>query len=159
MSAAGKVLVLGLGNRLLSDDGVGPHVVDALRARGLEANARVALQDGGTFGLALLPDIQDAAALIVVDAAMFGGAPGEMRVFEGEAMDAQLAGAKSTVHEVSLSDLIDAAKFSGTLPERRALVGIAPQMTEWGLAPTPEIAATMPAACAAVETLVARWAS
>lgn len=159
MSADGKVLVLGLGNRLLSDDGIGVHVVEALHERGLggENDSAVLLQDGGTFGLSLLPDIEDASALIVVDAAMFGGAPGELRVFEGEAMDAQLSSAKSSVHEVALSDLIGAAKFTGRLPERRALVGIAPRTTEWGLAPTTEIAAALPAACAAIEALVERW--
>lgn len=159
MASSDTILVLGLGNTLLSDDGVGLHVLDALRQRGLELGegARVRLQDGGTLGLTLLPDIEDADALIVVDAAMIGGAPGAVDVFEGEAMDRQLAGRKTSVHEVALSDLVDAARLVGRLPERRALVGIQPATTEWGLAPSPVVAAAVPRACTAIEDIVDRW--
>jgi hydrogenase maturation protease len=155
-----KILVLGLGNRLLTDDGVGPLIVDALQARGFArgVEARVELREGGTLGLALLPEIEVAEALIVVDAARFGGAPGELRVFEGDAMDGQVGGAKSSVHEAGLADLMGAARFAGWLPERRALVGVAPEATGWGLTPTPAVAAAMPAACAAIDLLIERWA-
>ena len=156
MPKRNPVLVLGLGNTLLSDDGVGVHVVEALRvARG--ADDTVILRDGGTLGLALLPELESAAALIVVDAAAFSAAPGEVRVFEGAAMDAQLAGKRHTVHEVNLVDLMGAAELSGVRPERRALVGIEPQSFEWGLAPTDAVAAAVPRACAAVNRLIAEW--
>lgn len=154
------ILVLGLGNTLLSDDGVGIHVLGALRERGFAGEHNgIHLRDGGTLGLTLLPDIEDASALIVVDAAMMGQAPGAVGVFEGEAMDRQLAGKKFSVHEVALSDLMDAAAFMGRRPEKRALVGIQPQELGWGLEPSPGIAAAVPAACAAIEGLLARWQS
>ncbi len=156
MRAQRKILVLGLGNRLLTDDAIGPLAIDAMQARA--PGGRVALLEGGTLGLALLPDIEDADALIVVDAARFGGAPGDVRVFEGGAMDDQVSGVASSVHEAGLADLMSAARFAGYLPERRALVGIAPDSTDWGLVPTPPVAAAMPAACAAIESLVERWA-
>jgi Hydrogenase maturation protease len=88
----------------------------------------------------LLPEIETARALIVVDAANFGGAPGEVRVFDEEAMDAKLGAAKTSAHELVLADLIGAARLSGSRPERRALVGIAPASVGWGLEPTPEVA-------------------
>jgi hydrogenase maturation protease len=157
MQTRNTVLVLGLGNTLLSDDGIGVHVVEALRAGEVAASGDVVLRDGGTLGLALLPEIEDVDALIVVDAAAFAGAPGEVRVFEGAAMDAQLAGKRHTVHEVNLVDLMGAAELSGVRPERRALVGIEPQSFTWGLEPTPVVAAAVPHACVAVQGLIAGW--
>ncbi|MGO4872882.1 MAG: hydrogenase maturation protease [Roseiarcus sp.] len=159
MAAGDKILVLGLGNSLLGDDGVGVHVVEALRRAGVEQRPGlpVSARDGGTLGLALLPEIEAASALVVVDAARFGGAAGEVRVFEGEAIDAEVGRARSSVHEVALADLVCAARLTGHLPQRRALVGVAPQTTDWGLAPSAAVAAAVPAACAAIEALIARW--
>ena len=105
-----KILVLGLGNTLLTDDGIGLHVIAALeQAVPKESAARIVILDGGTLGLSLLPEIEAATALIVVDAANFGGAPGEVRVFDEAAMDAQLGAAKTSAHELALADLIGAA--------------------------------------------------
>ncbi|HPP83063.1 MAG TPA: hydrogenase maturation protease [Rubrivivax sp.] len=148
------VLVLGLGNRLLGDDAAGPLVVDAL-ARSARPPAR--LRDGGTIGLALLPEIEDARGLIAVDAAMFGAAPGTVRVFEGEAMDRQLGGTKRSAHEVALADLVAAAALGGRLPERRALVAVEPRSTALGLEPSAAVAAAIPRLCDAVDGLLARW--
>jgi hydrogenase maturation protease len=154
-----KVLVLGLGNTLLADDGIGPHVIAAFgRADAKAGAAPVVILDGGTLGLSLLPEIETATALIVVDAASFGGAPGEVRVFDEDAMDALLGGAKTSAHELALADLIGAARLNGLLPERRALVGIAPGYVGWGLAPTPAVAASIPLACAEIEGLIEKWA-
>ena len=55
--------------------------------------------------------------------------------------------------------LIGAARLSGSLPDRRALVGIAPLSVEWGLEPTPEVAASIPLACAKIEEIIERWAA
>ena len=153
------VLVLGLGNRLLTDDGVGPAVLDLLHEHDRDALERAGarLCDGGTVGLALLPQIEDARALIVVDAARFSGAPGEIRVFEGDAMDAQSGRSANTVHEAGLADLMSAARLAGFLPERRALVGIEPAETGWGMEPTPAVAAAAPQACIEIRALLERW--
>ena len=79
----GTILILGLGNTLLTDDGIGLHVIAALdRDDARRSDGSVVVLDGGTLGLALLPEIEAATALIVVDAANFGGAPGEVRVFD-----------------------------------------------------------------------------
>lgn len=159
MSQEKTILVLGLGNVLRSDDGVGVHVVWALAPRTLEprGGSRICLRDGGTLGLALLPEIEAVQGLIVVDAARFGGAPGEVRVFEAAAMDEQLGVARGSAHEVALSDLMGAARLNDSLPNKRALVGVAPDSMGWGLEPTPAVAASVPAACAAVEEILTRW--
>jgi hydrogenase maturation protease len=57
-----------------------------------------------------------------------------------------------------LADLMQAAELSGILPARRALVAVQPDVTTWGLAPTPAVAATVPAAVEAILTLLEDWA-
>lgn len=156
MQGVGKVLVLGLGNRLLSDDAAGPLTVDRL-AGAAPLGREVQLRDGGTIGLSLLPEIEDAAALVAVDAARFGSRPGAVRVFEGEAMDAQLEGRKRSAHEVALADLMAAAALNGRLPALRALIAVEPGSTELGLDPSAEVARAIPELCDAVHTLLQRW--
>ena len=147
-----RVLVLGLGNSLMTDDGIGPCAVAALAPR-----AGVRLMDGGTCGLSLLPEIEGCAALIVIDAFADGAAPGTVSVHEGAAMDAALRGVKSTAHEVALADLMDAAHVTVGRPARRALIGVAPARVAVGLEPTPAVAAALPAVLAAAESLIERW--
>lgn len=150
------VLVLGLGNVLLSDDAAGSLAVAHL-ARTQPPGAGVVFRDGGTIGLGLLPEIEDAAAFIAVDAARFGAAPGTVKVFEGAAMDAMLCGSKRSAHEVALADLMGAAALQDRLPARRALVAVEPHSTALGLAPTPAVDAAIPQMCAEVNQLLARW--
>ncbi len=123
-----KYLVLGVGNTLLSDDGVGVHVAKVLESRS-ELSSRIKVIDGGTLGLSLLPEIEDAAGLIVVDAAELGAPPGTVRLFEDDAMDRHLSGKKTTVHEVAVADLLAAASMTGHAPQDRALVAIQPAST------------------------------
>ncbi len=158
-AAAKGILLVGIGNILLTDDGVGVHIIrelEARRRRG-EISERTALRDGGTIGLALLPEFDDAESLIVIDAIEMGAPPGTVRVFQGPNMDVQLRGKKSTVHEVALADLMAAARLTGSAPERRALVGIQPGSTEWGLDPTDLVCAAIPKACDLVLSLVEEW--
>lgn len=150
------IFVLGIGNRLLSDDGAGPAVIDRLM-NGAASQSGVNYSDGGTIGLALLPEIENATAFIAIDAAELNEPPGTIRVFEAGAMESMLSGRKQSVHEAGLSDLLSAATLAGTLPTRRALVAIQPATVEWGLSPSPAVAEAIPAACAAVSALLAKW--
>ncbi len=158
MIGSSMILVLGVGNVLRSDDGIGVRVIEALQSGGTAGyRHRIAFRDGGTLGLSLLPEIENAAALIAVDAAETGGEPGIIRSFEGAAMDAQLGGRKRTVHEAALADLMGAAALTGRKPHRRALVAIQPGSTDWGTVPTELVSAAIPAACALVRSLIERW--
>ncbi len=157
--AAPSTLILGIGNILLTDDGIGVHVVHALQAMEREGamTYSVHLRDGGTIGLALLAEIQDCDAMIALDAMELGAAPGTVRSFEGAAMDAQLGGNKRTAHEVALADLMMAAQLAGYAPVRRALIGIQPGSTLWGLTPTDAVSQAVPQACDIVVSLIGRW--
>ena len=143
-------LVMGVGNTLLQDDGVGVHVIEALTAAERNgANALppdVELVDAGTLGLALLPRLEAAGAVIVVDASELGVPPGTLHVFQGAEIDEMLSRRRRSVHEVALLDLFAAAELRGRCPKRRALVAIQPASTKWGLKPTAAVAAASPAA-------------
>lgn len=156
MTNTATILVLGLGNTLLSDDGVGVHVVAALQ-RSEHRHDGVSYLDGGTIGLNLLPDVEAADGLILVDASEIGAPPGTIAVFEGAAMDAQLGGKKRTPHEVAAFDLIATAAMLGRCPRMRALVAVQPQSVSWGLEPTGPVAAAIPGAITKVLEIVQRW--
>lgn len=142
---------------MLSDEGVGIHVLDALSKIGLPREG-VDLIDGGTLSFTLAVPIEEADALIVVDAAQLKSPPGTLRLFRGEEMDRFLVGQKkSSVHEVGLTDLMTIAKLTERWPEKRALVAIQPEKLDWGDAPTPDVQLAIPEACRQIEALLEEW--
>jgi hydrogenase maturation protease len=152
-----KMLVLGIGNTLLTDEGIGIHVLQALEP-GLADVPDVSLLDGGTLSFTLAGPIEEADALIVVDAANIKTRPGEWTLLKGEEMDAFLmSNRKSTVHEVGLTDLRAIAMLAGHWPERRAMLAIQPDVIDWGEFPTPAVAAAIPPACEAIHALIREW--
>ncbi|KAA6187790.1 hydrogenase maturation protease [Thiohalocapsa marina] len=156
--AEGGTLVLGLGNILLSDEAVGVAVLQALASDpDAESDPDLTLLDGGTLSFTLAGPIGDAARLIVVDAAAMGDAPGSVRLFEDAAMDRQLSGKATSVHEVSLADLLDIARLTDSLPRRRALIGIEPAHIGLGSDLSPPVAAAVPRAVALVQHVLSRW--
>jgi hydrogenase maturation protease len=152
-----RTLVLGIGNTLLTDEGVGVHVLQALESE-LAHWPEVTLLDGGTLSFTLAGPIEEAAALIVIDAANIGTAPGGWALLEGEEMDAFLmSNRKASVHEVGLTDLRAIAILAGHWPEKRAMLAIQPQTIDWGEQPTPAVAAAIPSACAAIVQQIREW--
>ncbi|MGD2119657.1 MAG: HyaD/HybD family hydrogenase maturation endopeptidase [Chromatiales bacterium] len=162
MSASAKhdekrTLVLGIGNTLLSDEGIGVHVLEALRASKTGADG-VEYMDGGTLSFTLAEPIESCQQFIVIDAAELKSSPGTVRVFEADEMDRYItSGNKRSVHEVSLADVMSIALLSGNLPQKRALVGIQPDNLDWGEKPTEPVSAAIPAAIAEIESLIERW--
>lgn len=156
---AARALLIGVGNVLLSDEGIGVHVARALdrMQRGGWIPVAVAVRDGGTIGLALLGELADCEALIVIDAMELGAAPGTVRAFCGADFDAQLRGKRRSVHELGLADLLGAAALTGCAPARRALVGIQPGSTAWGLTPSEPVLAAVPQACGTVLSVLEEW--
>lgn len=150
-------LILGIGNRILGDEGVGGRAVDQLLAEGLPPGVEAV--DGGTVGLALLPRIEDAAAFIIIDAARLDAPPGTVACFEGSAMDAFVAGRPSTPHDIGLHDLMGALALRGALPAQRALVAVAPRDVTLADALSPPVAAALPEVCAAARQILAGWNS
>jgi len=151
------IAVIGIGNSLLRDDGVGIHVLEQFTKNNKFED--VDCIDAGTVGLALMDRLTSLDGLIAIDAMRLGKSPGDITVLEDEAMDAHLRKHHGSVHELGLSDLIDGLRLSGELPRRRALVGIEPSDIDWGTEPTEDVARSIPAAVECVNELLTRWQS
>lgn len=118
------VLVLGLGNVLLGDDGLGTAVVAKLERR-YRIPAGVQLEDGGTLGLSLLPLIAESCHVILVDAVRTEAPPGTLvRIDGSEVMDAVRT--RLSVHQVGVADLLDAARLIDCYPATVTLLGLVP---------------------------------
>ena len=149
-------LILGIGNNLLTDEGVGIHVIRHLEEHhGGEPG--VTFLDGGTLSFTLAGPIAEHDNLIVVDAARFGEPAGTVRCLEGTDMDRYLTGNRASVHEVGLMDLFDISRLSGTFPEHRALIGVQPESLEWGELPSPTVASTVANVAAMALALAQHW--
>jgi hydrogenase maturation protease len=144
-----RPVVLGVGNILLRDEGVGVAVVRHLVAAAALAEdtagsplANAMLVDGGTLGLDLLDVIRCTDRLIMIDAVDIGGAPGTVVVLRGPDVQGTLNGHVSP-HQVGVGDLIAVASLTGTLPRDVVLIGIQPGAIEIGLDLTPAVAAAV----------------
>jgi hydrogenase maturation protease len=154
--ATPNLLVLGIGNILLGDDGLGVRLIERLREQALPAT--VCFVDGGTLSFSLLEHLETADAMLVADAAELGMAPGSIKIFEDEAMDRFLSSARQrSVHEVGLCDLLDMARLSDCLPKRRALLCVQPAGIGWSESLSADVAAAFDAACAEAVAVLRRW--
>lgn len=151
-----KTLVLGIGNTLLTDEGAGIHVLQALQESYPETTG-VTYLDGGTLSFTLAGAVEESDNLIVLDAAQLKSKPGTVDCLVNEQMDDFLGTTKRSVHEVGLLDLLDIARLTGNLPARRALVAIQPDVIDWGETPTENVAAAIPVAVDKVIGLLKKW--
>lgn len=150
-------LVMGVGNVLQGDDGVGVHAIHQLE-RHLDAWPGLRLYDAGTLGTSLLVEIEQAERLIFIDAMRMGAAAGTVRCFVDEEMDRWMCRDKAgSVHEVGLSELVDLARLQERLPRRRALVGIEPGFIGWGDALSDPLAGALDAVERLIVELLRGW--
>lgn len=153
-----RILVMGVGNTLMTDEAAGPAALQMFAARhGTLPGLRCL--DAGTLSFPLAEEIGAAEALIVFDAARLHVAPGAVRLMEQAEMDDFVRSGVLSVHEVGLRDLLDMARITGDLPARRALIGIEPGEIGWGLAPSAPVAAALPEAVALAHDLALRWSA
>jgi len=125
------ITVLGVGNVLLTDEGIGIHMVQRLR-QGYIFPQNVELVDGGTLGLNLLPLITDTDRLLVLDAVTNGGKPGDTYVFTTQDFPCELR-AKDSLHESNLSEVLALSEYLTRLPET-VIVGMEPlDMSSFGV--------------------------
>lgn len=132
-----RIAVLGIGNLLLSDDGVGVHVIKKLQEE-YEFPDSVELIDGGTKGLDLLPLFEGKDKILIVDAANFRKEPGTIDTVEGDKIPAFLS-SKLSVHQIGLPDTLFAAKLMDITPAEMSLIGIQPKSMETGIELSEEI--------------------
>ena len=136
-----NVLVLGAGNILLSDEGIGVRVVEALQDRYQVPDA-VEMLDGGTCGMDLLDVIAERDHLIIVDAVNTGSPPGTLvRLHDGQIP--AVFRTKSSPHQLGLQDVLALLGLLETAPRHVTVIGVQPASLEIGLALTPAIAARL----------------
>ena len=122
-------VVLGMGNLIHSDDGVGVHAVQRLQAGG-RVPADVLLLDGGTLGLTLLNHVSGARRLLVLDAVDVGAPAGTVVRIEGQELRGMPG--SGSVHQLGFADLLAALRVTGREPEEVVVLGIQPGSTELG---------------------------
>ena len=152
-----NTLVLGLGNTLLGDEGVGVHIIQQMQQDHTGVDD-ITYLDGGTLSFTLAGYIEEAGNLIIIDAAQLNSSPGVISVYEGEAMDQFVTGNRNkSVHEVNITDILSLAHLTGHLPERRALIGIQPQLIDWGDTLSEPVAQAIPQVFKITRDLILRW--
>lgn len=135
-----KALILGIGNLLLSDEGIGVHAVRELAERGLPAGVEVL--DGGTSGADLIDALADRPKIVVIDAASGDGHPGT--IYRCEARDLMEQEHALSLHEFGLIDSLRMAEQLGCAPRRVIVLGVQPATLAPGMELSPEVAAVLP---------------
>ncbi len=148
-----NILVLGIGNLLLGDEGAGVRVVEALDRRFI-LSPPVEILDGGTSGMALMETMAGRDSLIVADAVHTGAAPGSVTVLRDREVPA-LFSRKISPHQLGLSDVLTALRLTDEFPGQLTLVGIEPQSLAPGIGLTPAVTAAIEPALAQILALLA----
>jgi len=149
------IRVLGLGNVLMSDDGFGPFVVRVLEAS-YECPPGVEFVDAGTPGLDLTPFLLGTFAVIFVDTVTSRGEPGEIRVYDTDAILKVPPQARTGGHDPALKEALLTVAAAGNGPTHVTLVGAIPEWIATGVALSPRLeAAVGPAVLAVVDELAA----
>lgn len=149
-SKAGRILVLGLGNILLKDEGVGVHIARQLQDIALPGNVEVI--DGGTAGLDILLSQKNLDKLVVIDTTRAGKKPGTIYKtrFKAEEMD-KLTGIfgqgkdlKISSHQFGLIEALAAAQMCNCAPREIVIIGVEPKEINCGLELTEQVSQRMP---------------
>lgn len=132
-----KKLVLGVGNLLLTDEGIGIHAIQRI----IEKNRlpdEIEVVDGGTAGLALMYYLEGVDRLVIIDAVETGGPPGTILRLSGSRIPAYMA-LKVSPHEITLPDFLAAARLRDLYPKEVVVWGMQPGSLEVGVELSPEI--------------------
>jgi hydrogenase maturation protease len=137
-----SALIIGLGNPLRRDDGVGVRVAELLAGRALSDGVQVV--DGGTPGLELVNLLEGWPRVVLVDAANVGQEPGQFVRFTLDQV--QLLGEDEhiSVHGAGLRDALLLAQVLGVLPDQIVIFGVQPASLEWREGLSPEVEAALP---------------
>ncbi|MBW8866175.1 MAG: HyaD/HybD family hydrogenase maturation endopeptidase [Acidobacteria bacterium] len=150
------ISVLGLGNVLMGDDGLGPVAVRTFEAEYI-VPPDVQVIDLGTPGLDLLPWLADVDQVILVDTVKTDLPPGTVRLYEKADLLRYPPTARVGPHDPGVKEALHALEFAGRAPREVVLIGIVPESTAMSLELTPTIKAAVPRAVLAIEVTLARF--
>ena len=137
-----RVLVLGLGNPLLGDEGIGVRVVEELK--GLELPDGVTVVEGGTAGLGLIGLMEGYQRVIIVDAADMGHPPGRVVRFTPSEVQLKTVEAPLSLHQIGLGEVLALAKALEVVPAELVIIGVQPSRVEGGIGLSPEVEGAIP---------------
>jgi len=150
-----SILVLGLGNTIMTDDGFGVKVVTTLSSR-YHFQGSVQLLDGGTLGLDLLPYLEEIESLLIIDALDMRDDPGKIFRLEGDEVPRAFA-SKLSVHQMGLQDLLAVAELQGHVPRNLVVWGVQPECIEMSTELTATVAAAVEPVVVKVLEELQRW--
>ena len=154
-SIVGTTAVLGLGNPLLADDALGLVALERL-VQQYELDASVSLHDGGTWGMQLMPMIEEAERVLFLDAIDRNEAPGTLIRLDGDEIPATLSKMLSP-HQLDLTNVLAMTRLRGTFPKVLVALGVQPLTTETRVALSPIVAARVDDVVAAAVAQLAAW--
>jgi len=134
-----ETVVIGVGNPLMGDDGLGIEVLERLRI-GWSFRPSLDLLDGGTWGLNLLPHVESARRVMFIDAINIGREPGILVELEAEEIPRFLA-RKLSPHQIDVKEVLALAELRGTLPEELCAIGLQPESVEMSTSLSAPVAA------------------
>ncbi len=137
-----RILVLGLGNPLLGDEGIGVRVVEELK--GLELPDGVAVVEGGTAGLGLIGLMEGYQRVIIVDVADMGHPPGRIVRFTPSEAQFKTAEAPLSLHQIGLGEVLALAEALEVAPAELVIIGIQPSRVEGGAGLSSEVEGVIP---------------
>lgn len=150
-----SVLVLGIGNLVMSDDAVGVLVAQRLQ-QGYRFADNVEIMDGGTLGLDLLPKLENITNLILIDAVETGKKAGTCVRLCGQDLPIALQ-TKLSPHQMGLKDLLAVSELMGHSPKEMVLIGVQPGSIEMSIGLTPEVQAQFDTLISSVLAELAHW--
>lgn len=145
-----KTVVLGLGNPIMSDEGIGPAIIQRFLDKANQY-AHIEFQDVGTGGFSMLYHLEGVDKVVFVDCALMGDTPGTIRRFTCDQVQTVKRLAHFSLHEGDLLTLIEKAKELGQCPEEIVIFGIEPQLVDFGLCLTETLSSQMDHYVAMVE--------
>ena len=148
-------LVLGAGSPLMGDDGLGVEVVAELAQRWQETDALHFL-DGGVWGMRLLPYIEEADRLLVIDAIRAGVEPGQIVRLERNELPRHMA-TKLSVHQIDLGEVFAVAELRGRFPSEAVAIGIEPEIVQSYVPLSESVRRSVPELVEAVEEQLRAW--
>ncbi|EXI80953.1 MAG: Hydrogenase 2 maturation protease [Candidatus Accumulibacter appositus] len=137
-----RVVVLGAGNILLSDEGLGVHAIERLPLAYLLPGA-VEIIDGGTCGMEMLDALEDLDALFMIDAIRGGQPPGTPIRLVGDAVPVFFK-TKLSPHQIGLCDVLATLELLGKAPKYTAILGVQPRSLALGMELSPEVEKAIP---------------
>ena len=137
-----KILILGIGNILYRDEGIGSHIIKELKKITLPSNIEVV--DGGVVSLDILLSLEKIDKLIIIDAIKLGKTPGTIYKLKYKDLTPEIELKNLSLHQLNLLDALSLAKNIGMLPPEVLILGVEPQKVRMGLNLSPKVKEKIP---------------